>query len=115
MSTPLHHVRNSQHSKPRRVAMSECGANNHVRDDWSASSGMNDSIAMICHEIRNPIAALQNGIELVGSATLDCDGLLRVSEMMRRQLGQVACLLDDLSNGVLLTSGKLQIKRIILS
>ena len=111
MSTPLHYIHDSQHSKSRRVAMNECEADNHVMDDGSASSSMNDSIAMICHEIRNPIAALQNGIELVGSTTLDSDGLIRVSEMMRRQLGQVACLLDDLNNGVRLTSGKLQIKR----
>ncbi|HEX7719958.1 MAG TPA: HAMP domain-containing sensor histidine kinase [Woeseiaceae bacterium] len=72
---------------------------------------MNDSIAMICHEIRNPIAALQNGIELVASDTLDGDGLMKVSEMMRRQLGQVTSLLDDLSNGDCLTSGKLKVKR----
>ncbi len=104
-------TRDSLHSESCREAMNECEADNHVMDDWPAISSMNDSIAMICHEIRNPIAALQNGIELIGSTTLDSDGLVQVSEMMRRQLGQVTCLLDDLSNGDCLTSGKLQVKR----
>lgn len=111
MSTQPYPIHDSLHSKSCREAMSECEANNHVMEDWPAISSMHGSIAMICHEIRNPIAALQNGIELVGSATLDRDGLKSVSEMMRRQLGQVASLLEDLSNGDCLTSGKLQIKR----
>ncbi len=111
MSTQPYPFSASPHAKSCREAMGECAADNHVMRDWPAGSNVNDPIAMICHEIRNPVAALRNGIELVASATLDGDGLMRVSEMMQRQLGQVVRLLEDLSDGVHLTSDKLQIKR----
>lgn len=91
--------------------MDECPADEHDVDDQAESSITNDSIAMICHEIRNPIAALQNGIELVASDSLDCEARARTAEMMQRQLRHVVRLLDDLGNGVLLTSERLQIKR----
>ena len=109
MSRQLHTFRDSQHSGSCRAEMSQ--ADDYVMDVRSARSSTNDWIAMICHEIRNPVAALQNGIELVASATLDVERLTRISEMMQRQLGQVVRLLDDLGNSVRLTSGKLQIKR----
>jgi len=109
MDGQLHNFRDSQHSGSCHAAMSEC-ADDHVMDVRPANSSANDWIAMICHEIRNPVAALQNGIDLVGSATLDSEQLRRISEMMQRQLGQLVRLLDDLGNGVHLTSGKLQIK-----
>ena len=98
------------HSKCCEVK-SEFEADSRVVDVWPEISSINDSIAIICHEIRNPLAALQNGIELVGSATLDSGELTGVSEMMRRQLGQVTSLLEDLDNGDYLAAGKLHIKR----
>jgi signal transduction histidine kinase len=67
-------------------------------------------VAMICHEIRNPVGALQNGIALVGSQSLDFEGVKRISEMMQRQLAHVARLLNDLADGVSLNSRKLRIK-----
>ncbi len=76
----------------------------------TADSDTSIGIAMICHELRNPIAALQNGIALVGLASLKFEELQQISAMMQRQVEQVVRLLDDLGDGVCLTSRNLQIK-----
>lgn len=108
ISVQLQNIHDSQRSRSCRAVIDE--GDEHTMEVEAAGSGTNVSVAMICHEIRSPIGALQNGIALVGSASLDFEGLARISEMMQRQLAQVVRLLDDLGDGVCLTSRKLRIK-----
>jgi signal transduction histidine kinase len=110
MSAQLLHIHDGQRSGSCHAAIDGYEGDEHTMDVEVAGSSTNVRAAMICHEIRNPIGALQNGIALVGSGSLDFEGLTRISEMMQRQLAQIARLLDDLGDGVCLTSRKLRIK-----
>ncbi len=64
-------------------------------------------MAMLAHELRNPLAAIRNGIELLtltSPANEDASGLLA---MLRRQSGQLNRLVDDLLDVSRITQGRI--------
>ncbi len=72
------------------------------KDEW---------IAMLGHELRNPIGAIGSGVALLKSESLDAGRRNRTVQMMDRQLLQVAELLDGLLDAARIISGKLELKR----
>lgn len=65
-------------------------------------------LAMLSHELRNPLAALGSGLELLTQLTSDHNA--DVQGMMRRQLDQLRRLLDDLLDVTRITTGKLELE-----
>ncbi|HYD76111.1 ATP-binding protein [Ramlibacter sp.] len=67
-------------------------------------------IATLAHELRNPLAPLRNGVQLLelGGGP---DGGARVQAMMRRQIDQLVRLVDDLLEVSRITSGKVVLQR----
>lgn len=68
-------------------------------------------LATLAHELRNPLAPIQNSIELlhrVGSADLDAS---RARETIQRQVTHLSRLVDDLLNVSRITTGKLSLQR----
>jgi CheY-like chemotaxis protein len=53
-------------------------------------------LAMLAHELRNPLTPLRNGIEIVRQMSSGNPALARTAEMMSRQIVQVIRLVDDL-------------------
>lgn len=92
----------------RRDSLSRSGP---LADEEPPGQRRTDWLAMLGHELRNPVGAIANGLELVKAGSLDSDGLARIVEMMQRQVSQVEDLLDDLLDGVRLAHGKLEIAR----
>jgi signal transduction histidine kinase len=92
----------------RRDSLSRSGP---LADEEPPGQRQTDWLAMLGHELRNPVGAIANGLELVKAGSLDSDGLARTVEMMQRQVSQVEDLLDDLLDGVRLAHGKLEIAR----
>jgi PAS domain S-box-containing protein len=66
-------------------------------------------LATLAHELRNPLAPLRNGVEVL-RRTRDATLSTRTLEMMERQLGQLVHLVDDLLDLARATSGKLQLR-----
>src|SRR5437773_2074285 len=52
-------------------------------------------LAMLAHELRNPLAPLRNGLEVVRLAHDDRAALEQAHAMMERQLGHMVRLIDD--------------------
>lgn len=69
-------------------------------------------LATLAHELRNPLAPLRNGLQIIRRA--DSSGqpvpLARVVEMMDRQLSHLVHLVDDLLDVGRITCGKIQLK-----
>ncbi|WP_377157830.1 GAF domain-containing protein [Roseateles sp. UC29_93] len=68
-------------------------------------------IAVLAHELRNPLAPIRSGIEVLKRANGDARLIDRVRPMMERQIVQVVHLIDDLLDVSRIRSGKVQLKR----
>jgi PAS domain S-box-containing protein len=71
-------------------------------------------IATLAHELRNPLAPLRNGVQLLALGG-GPEGGARVQAMMRRQIDQLVRLVDDLLEVSRITSGKVVLQRARLS
>ena len=68
-------------------------------------------LAMLAHELRNPLAPIRTGLELIRLAGNTPDAVERVRAMMERQVGHMVRLIDDLLDVSRITSGKIRLQR----
>ena len=68
-------------------------------------------LAMLAHELRNPLAPIRTGLELIRVAGNTPAAVERVRSMMDRQVGHMVRLIDDLLDVSRITSGKIQLQR----
>ena len=68
-------------------------------------------IAMLSHELRNPLAALSNAVHLLGMGDRGDRGDFRGTlEMMRRQIAQLTRMVNDLLDVSRVTHGKITLR-----
>ena len=70
----------------------------------------NEFLAILAHELRNPLAPLRNGLQLMQLAAGDAAVMTRVRDMMERQVLQMSHLVNDLLDIARITSGNLDLK-----
>ncbi|HEX7798184.1 MAG TPA: GAF domain-containing protein [Vicinamibacterales bacterium] len=68
-------------------------------------------LAMLAHELRNPLAPLQTGLELIRVAGSTPESVERVRAAMDRQIRHMVRLIDDLLDVSRFTSGRIQLQR----
>jgi signal transduction histidine kinase len=87
-------------------------AHAHARELLSeADRRKNEFLAMLAHELRNPLAAIRNAaqiLRLTGGPDLR---LHSASEMLDRQVGQMVRLVDDLLDVSRITRGKIELRK----
>ena len=72
----------------------------------------NDKVlAALGHELRNPLAAISNGVEVIGASAPPDPGLTAMIAVLKRQTGHLGRLLDDMFDLARATFGKLEIRR----
>lgn len=67
-------------------------------------------LAMLAHELRNPLAPISNALYIVKSETLDAGIRKEAVSLAERQLRHMTRLLDDLLDVSRITLGKIQLK-----
>jgi PAS domain S-box-containing protein len=68
-------------------------------------------LATLAHELRNPLAPIRTGLDLLRMAPGDLKAAQRVHGMMDRQLGHLIHLVDDLLDIARITRGKIELKK----
>lgn len=68
-------------------------------------------LATLAHELRNPLAPMRTGLDLMRLAGKATPASERVMEMMDRQLRQMVHLIDDLMDVSRINSGKIVLKK----
>ncbi len=76
----------------------------------AADRRKDEFLATLAHELRNPLAPLRNGLEIL-ELTSDQTTVHSVRSMMRRQLTHLVRLIDDLLEVSRITSGKVALHR----
>ena len=68
-------------------------------------------LATLAHELRNPLAPLRNGLQVMNLAKDDAAAVERARAMMERQLQQMVRLIDDLLDLSRISRGKVELRR----
>ncbi len=71
-------------------------------------------LAMLGHELRNPLAAIANALEYVQIAGDDPASFRRAGDILARQVQMMARLVDDLLDVSRITRGKIELRKEIL-
>jgi signal transduction histidine kinase/ActR/RegA family two-component response regulator len=70
-----------------------------------------DFLALLAHELRNPLAPLRNGLQVLRLASGDASAVAQTRAMMDRQLGHMVRLIDDLLDISLISRNKMELRR----
>jgi PAS domain S-box-containing protein len=68
-------------------------------------------IAVLAHELRNPLVPIRTGVELLKSVRERPALIDTIRPMMERQVGHMVRLIDDLLDVSRITSGKIELRR----
>jgi CheY-like chemotaxis protein len=68
-------------------------------------------IATLAHELRNPLAPIRNALHILGSASIDGEGMRWAREVIERQVTQLVRLVDDLLDVARAACGQLELRR----
>jgi signal transduction histidine kinase/ActR/RegA family two-component response regulator len=68
-------------------------------------------LATLAHELRNPMAPIRNGLQILRLARADNEAAEKIHKMLERQVNQMVRLVDDLLEVSRITSGKIELRR----
>jgi len=68
-------------------------------------------LATLAHELRNPLAPIRTGLQVMQMLPAGGPAVVKAREMMERQLGHMVRLVDDLMDVSRINSGKVELKR----
>lgn len=76
-----------------------------------ASRRKNEFLAMLGHELRNPLGAISNAVELMRRRSPETTAVRRPLDVLNRQVGHMNRLVDDLLDVSRITRGKIELRR----
>jgi PAS domain S-box-containing protein len=71
----------------------------------------NEFLAMLAHELRNPLAPIRNALHIMAMPGASSEAVTRVREMMERQVLHMVRLVDDLLDVSRITRGKIELRK----
>jgi two-component system, chemotaxis family, CheB/CheR fusion protein len=77
----------------------------------TAGRRKDEFLALLAHELRNPLAPIRTGLELIRLSGDTPESVRRVRSIMQRQVGQMVRLIDDLLDVSRISSGKIVLQR----
>ena len=80
-------------------------------ENSEAERRRSEFIAVLSHELRNPLAPIRSALQLMRKAGAADESMTQLREMMERQLGHLVHLVNDLMDIARLTSGKIALKK----
>ncbi|MEO6463251.1 MAG: ATP-binding protein, partial [Candidatus Eisenbacteria bacterium] len=80
-------------------------------DLLEADQRKSEFLAMLAHELRNPLAPMRNAMEILRRSDGRGEESIAAMEMMRRQVGQMVRLIDDLLDVSRISQGKIELRR----
>lgn len=75
-----------------------------------ADERKNELLAVLSHEMRNPLAPLKNGLHVLENAPPGSEPAKRAIAIMNRQVDQLACLVEDLLDVTRIARNKIQLE-----
>ena len=76
-----------------------------------AERRINEFLAMLGHELRNPLAPIRNAVAILRAGAGDPGSEERAASVIERQVGHLSRLVDDLLDVSRITSGKISLRK----
>ena len=76
-----------------------------------ADRSKDEFLAMLAHELRNPLAPLRNAAEILQSADASAEECGHAQQIIRRQIENMTRMIDDLLDVSRITEGKIELRR----
>lgn len=86
----------------------------YEEDLRDAGRKKDEFLAMVAHELRTPLAPVRTGIEILKNTGLGAEQASNVISTLERQVVQMVRLIDDLLDVSRITTGKLDLKKIVV-
>ena len=77
----------------------------------NADQRKDEFLATLAHELRNPLAPIRNGLQILRLSNDDKEKVEEIHTMMERQLAQMVHLVDDLLDVSRISRGKLELRK----
>jgi signal transduction histidine kinase/CheY-like chemotaxis protein len=91
------------------VSQTQRDANRSLLDQ--ANRRKDEFLAMLAHELRNPIAPIRSAVDIIRASKHDSDRIDRTCDLMDRQVQNMSRLLDDLLDIARVTRGQIELKK----
>jgi PAS domain S-box-containing protein len=91
--------------------LAEAANSRLVQDLRHADQRKDEFLATLAHELRNPLAPIRNGLQIMQLAKDDPEATEQARSMMERQLGQMVHLVDDLLDLSRISRGKIELRK----
>ena len=78
---------------------------------WEANRRKDEFLAMVSHELRNPLGVILYASTLIGQLTKNDPESAKASGAIRRQTEQLVRIVDDLADVSRLSAGKMTLRR----
>src|SRR5882757_9845069 len=103
---------NTELEKANRTLQSEVAERTRAEQALKAADRHKDEfLAMLAHELRNPLAPILNAVQLIRKKPLADPQLVWSRDVIERQLGHLTRLVDDLLDVSRITRGKINLTR----
>jgi len=89
----------------------EAALQRQAHESAEATRHRSEFLAVLAHELRNPMAPIRTGLEIMRLRADSPETIERVREMLERQTRQMTHLIDDLLDVARVTSGKIDIRK----
>ena len=83
----------------------------HIQSLEQAARNVGDFIAVLAHELRNPLAPIRNAAQLMARLPADHPSQSAMREMIERQTAQLTRIVDDILDMARITKGVIAIDR----
>jgi PAS domain S-box-containing protein len=87
------------------------GSNSDVHEVKEADRRKNEFLAMLAHELRNPLAPIRNALNVMRLKDGDAESVRAASEMMERQVSLMVRLVDDLLDVSRIDQGRIELRK----
>lgn len=71
----------------------------------------NEFLALLAHELRNPLAPISNTVRALRRGAIDTETVHAASQLLERQVGQMSRLVDDLLDMSRISRGKIELRQ----
>ncbi len=84
----------------------------HAEEDLREADRRKDEfLATLAHELRNPLAPIRNSLHIFRMSGIQDPAVLRVTDMMERQVQHMVRMVDDLLEVSRISRGKIELRR----